>query len=54
MICGHIHHASIQHYDDITYLNSGDWVESLTAIVETYKGNWKIINYTELVEKEES
>ncbi|HEU4719301.1 MAG TPA: UDP-2,3-diacylglucosamine diphosphatase, partial [Bacteroidia bacterium] len=27
------------------YLNSGDWVESMTALVETEKGEWKIIEY---------
>jgi hypothetical protein len=26
-------------------LNSGDWVESLTALVEDTEGNWKIIYY---------
>jgi UDP-2,3-diacylglucosamine pyrophosphatase LpxH len=48
VICGHIHHASISDYDGIAYLNSGDWVESLTALVEDYEGNWEIVRYTEL------
>jgi hypothetical protein len=29
----------------IHYLNSGDWVESLTALAETNTGEWKIIHY---------
>ncbi len=52
VICGHIHHPAITMYDDIIYMNSGDWVESLTALVEDYKGNWKIIYYTDLIKEE--
>jgi hypothetical protein len=26
-------------------MNSGDWVESLTALVETHKGEWQIIEF---------
>jgi hypothetical protein len=29
------------------YLNSGDWVETLSAIVETEDHEWKVINYQE-------
>jgi UDP-2,3-diacylglucosamine pyrophosphatase LpxH len=52
VICGHIHHPAITMYGDIMYMNSGDWVESLTALVEDYKGNWKIVYYTDLVKDE--
>jgi UDP-2,3-diacylglucosamine pyrophosphatase LpxH len=45
VICGHIHKAEIREVDGIEYLNSGDWVESNTALVEDYKGNWSIINF---------
>jgi UDP-2,3-diacylglucosamine pyrophosphatase LpxH len=45
VICGHIHKAEIRDVDGIMYMNSGDWVESNTALVETHKGKWKIINY---------
>ncbi|RKR81501.1 UDP-2,3-diacylglucosamine pyrophosphatase LpxH [Mucilaginibacter gracilis] len=51
VICGHIHHAeikTIQGNDDrigsVVYLNSGDWVESLTAL-EYNNGNWSIYKY---------
>lgn len=43
IICGHIHKAEIKDIDSIQYLNCGDWVESCTAIVETYDGEFKII-----------
>jgi UDP-2,3-diacylglucosamine pyrophosphatase LpxH len=52
VICGHIHHPAITTYNDVVYMNSGDWVESMTALVEDYKGNWKIIHYTDLVKDE--
>lgn len=46
IICGHIHKAEIRKIEEIEYLNSGDWVESCTALVETYDGEWKIIDYS--------
>ncbi len=52
VICGHIHHPAITQYGDIMYLNSGDWVESLTALVENYKGEWDIVNYADLIKDE--
>lgn len=47
IICGHIHQPAIKTIDGIEYLNSGDWVESLTALVEDIEGTWKIIHYQE-------
>ena len=47
VICGHIHTPCNRMIDDTHYLNSGDWVESLTALVETEEGEWKIIRYTD-------
>jgi UDP-2,3-diacylglucosamine pyrophosphatase LpxH len=48
VICGHIHHASIKEIHSIDYMNSGDWVESLTALVELPSGEWKIIYYNDM------
>ena len=45
VICGHIHKAEIRKIDTIDYLNCGDWVESCTAVVETYDGEFKIIHF---------
>ncbi|MBV8428180.1 MAG: UDP-2,3-diacylglucosamine diphosphatase [Hyphomicrobiales bacterium] len=45
IVCGHIHHAAIEHYDGITYLNSGDWVESCTALVEHLDGRFELIRW---------
>ena len=43
VICGHIHHANISTIDNIVYMNTGDWVESCTAIVENFDGTFEII-----------
>jgi UDP-2,3-diacylglucosamine pyrophosphatase LpxH len=43
VICGHIHHLEIKEIDGIIYMNSGDWVESCSAIVEHHDGTWEAI-----------
>lgn len=53
VICGHIHHPENRIIDGIHYLNSGDWVESLSALTEDKDGNWNIISYVEFVRGEE-
>ena len=45
IICGHIHTPADKMIDGIHYLNSGDWVESLTAIGETYDGRFELIEF---------
>ncbi|MEY3001993.1 MAG: hypothetical protein RLZZ428_368 [Pseudomonadota bacterium] len=45
VICGHIHKAEIRMVDGIEYKNSGDWVESCTALVETFDGEWQILHW---------
>lgn len=45
VMCGHIHTPADKHLGDIHYLNSGDWVESLTAIVEHLDGRYELLDY---------
>lgn len=45
VICGHIHTPADKMIDGIHYLNSGDWVESLTAIVEHLDGRFEVIDF---------
>jgi UDP-2,3-diacylglucosamine pyrophosphatase LpxH len=47
VICGHIHHAEIKEIEGVMYMNDGDWVESLTALVENYDGTWQIVTWTQ-------
>ncbi|RZK55050.1 MAG: UDP-2,3-diacylglucosamine diphosphatase [Pedobacter sp.] len=48
VVCGHIHQSEIRNIltenGNVTYLNSGDWVESLTAL-EYNERQWKIFKY---------
>jgi UDP-2,3-diacylglucosamine pyrophosphatase LpxH len=46
VICGHIHHAEIKEIDGVMYMNDGDWVESMTALVEHHDGKWEIVTWT--------
>lgn len=46
VICGHIHVPADRHIDGVHYLNSGDWVESLTAVVEHFDGRLEVLPYT--------
>jgi UDP-2,3-diacylglucosamine pyrophosphatase LpxH len=47
IICGHIHQPAMRDIDGLIYMNSGDWVESLTALVEDHDGQWNLVYYTE-------
>ena len=48
VICGHIHNPVDQYYDTIHYLNTGDWVENCTYLVETLDGNLELRKYAEI------
>ena len=50
VVCGHIHkpaHREIRTpQGSVTYLNSGDWIENLTAL-EYHQGRWRVYHYRE-------
>ena len=48
VMCGHIHKAEDRMIGQVRYLNSGDWVESLTAIVEELDGTLRVVDRVEL------
>lgn len=49
VICGHIHKAEDRMIGEVRYLNSGDWVESLTALVEELDGRLRVVDQQELM-----
>lgn len=51
IICGHIHTPEDKQVGSVHYLNSGDWVESLTAIVEHTDGRMEVISYETFCER---
>jgi UDP-2,3-diacylglucosamine pyrophosphatase LpxH len=50
VICGHIHSAALRDFDGFTYINTGDWTESCTAVVEHQDGRMEIIHWSEMSE----
>ncbi|MFM8431470.1 MAG: UDP-2,3-diacylglucosamine diphosphatase [Bacteroidota bacterium] len=48
--CGHIHQPEIRTAEisgrKVTYLNSGDWIENLTAL-EYHQGGWTLYRYSD-------
>ena len=50
VVCGHIHHPEIRQISNdqgsITYMNSGDWIENLSAL-ECVNGVWSIYKFSE-------
>jgi len=47
IICGHIHTPADKKVGNVHYLNSGDWVESMTAVVEHLDRSFEVITYEE-------
>jgi len=48
VVCGHIHHAEMRDCNGVLYLNTGDWVESCTALVEHHDGRLEMIDWAAL------
>ena len=45
IICGHIHKPGLRKVGEITYCNTGDWVESCSALVEHFDGSFEVIRW---------
>jgi len=45
VVCGHIHRASVRECDGVMYYNTGDWVESCTALVEHHDGRMELVTW---------
>lgn len=48
VLAGHIHMAEIDDSGDVVYCNSGDWVESCTAIAEDFDGNLRLLRWRDV------
>ncbi len=51
IVCGHIHDATLKKMQDYIYANSGDWVESCTALVENRNGTLGLVEWAGNVEE---
>ncbi len=47
IVCGHSHTAFLHDRDNRQYCNTGDWVESCTAVVENFAGEIRLLNWLE-------
>ena len=45
IVCGHIHRAALVQRDGLVYANDGDWVESLSALVEEADGTLRLLTH---------
>ena len=45
VVCGHIHSPVIRMIEGTAYYNSGDWVESLSALVEDFDGKIELLTH---------
>jgi UDP-2,3-diacylglucosamine pyrophosphatase LpxH len=45
VFCGHIHNPEIRVIENILYVNSGDWIENLTAITVDYNNKIEIVKH---------
>ena len=52
VVCGHIHHAKLRDLDGVLYANDGDWVESLTALIEHADGRLEIFDWAQRTRQE--
>lgn len=52
VICGHIHHATMHDGFGVRYINTGDWVESCSAVVEHFDGRFEIVRWPEVLHGE--
>ncbi|BBB67442.1 UDP-2,3-diacylglucosamine hydrolase [Undibacterium sp. YM2] len=52
IICGHIHKPEIRDIGGILYCNDGDWVESLSALVEDAKGELRLVTWHDICHPE--
>ncbi len=48
IVCGHIHTPEDKMVDDVHYLNCGDWVESMSAVIEHDDGRLELIRRADL------
>ncbi len=47
VVCGHIHRANLRRIRGTLYGNTGDWVESCTALIESAHGELELLRWPE-------
>jgi UDP-2,3-diacylglucosamine pyrophosphatase LpxH len=47
VICGHIHAPAMRDIEGIRYVNTGDWIENCTAVLEHHDGRLELVHWTD-------
>ncbi len=50
VVCGHIHTPALRQMGQLQYCNTGDWVESLSALVEEEDGTLRLLWHQSVVD----
>lgn len=50
IVCGHIHHPALRTLEGLAYCNTGDWVDSCTALVEDAHGRLSLLSFADAPE----
>jgi hypothetical protein len=48
VVCGHIHHPALKEISGVTYANTGDWVDSCSALVEHANGRMEVLRWLDI------
>ena len=48
VVCGHIHRANLRRIAGTLYCNTGDWVESCTALIERERGELELLRWPQV------
>jgi len=51
IICGHIHTPEDKPVGSVRYLNSGDWVENMSCVVEHADGRFEVLHYHDFLQR---
>jgi UDP-2,3-diacylglucosamine pyrophosphatase LpxH len=46
ILCGHIHRANLRHAGNTLYCNTGDWVETCSAVIEDASGELQLLRWS--------
>jgi UDP-2,3-diacylglucosamine pyrophosphatase LpxH len=54
VVCGHIHHPALRDENGFYYANTGDWIESCTALCEDHHGQLRLLHFSDNVRWQEA
>lgn len=50
VLCGHIHQPAVETIEGVLYINTGDWVESCSAVLEHDDGRLELVHWAKAAE----